>query len=217
MTIAYGYNSQGYFTGVIPMQRNPFKAGEFLLPAMATLVEPPTGYTEDQQPKFNLDTEQWELVESQYKKALDAEKMQLTNEYGVNLYEDDGLGNVILRDNAEVQSEVDEIIKQNQLADIKNTMDNNIVNKAFELTGASSIESASAFFQGYTLRANNASEYINEGLMAHYAIGAFALGDALDTEAKISEYYNLINITMDKFRNSEINNYLAAKTTITGS
>lgn len=211
MSIAYGFSENGYFTGIVPMQRNPLKLGDFLLPSNATLVAPPTGYTEDKQPKFNQDLGTWVLVESEYKLALDAEKLQLTNEYGVSLYEEDIQGGAVLRDSAEVDAETNIIIKSRQIDELKNVMDANIINKAFELTGATSIDSASAFFQGYTLRASSPAEYLSEGLVAHYAIGNYVLGDALDTIAKITEFYNLINIAMDKYRNSEINNYIAAR------
>ena len=211
MSIAYGFNEKGYFTGIVPMQRNPIRKTEFLAPSNATLVQPPTGYTEEQQPMFNEDLQVWLLVESEYKINLDAEKLQLVDEYGVHLYEEDMDGNIIQRPVEDVQADGELIIKEIAIRELKNVMDSNIINKALEITRGSSIESASAFFQGYILRASNAAEYVNDGLIVHYSYGNFSLGEALDTETKIVEYYNSLNILMDKFRNSEINNYLAAK------
>lgn len=209
--IAYCYDYQGYFTGVTSMQRNPIRKNEFLVPANATLIAPPTGYDETKKPMFNQDSGAWVLVDSPLKLAQDKQLLELTNEYGVNLYElgEDGLP--LLRDEAEVLAETEAITKNLQIAELKRVMDTNIVNKAKEVTRATSTESAQAFIQAFTLRMNNPAEYVNDGLKVFYPIDTYNLYDSLDTEAKITDYYKKVVIFLDKFREAEIANYLTQK------
>lgn len=95
------------------------------------------------------------------------------------------------------------------LENAKNNMDLNIFNKAKEISKGTSMESVQSFFQAFQIRAANPASYINSGLVVRYAIEGFELGDALDTEVKIVNYYNGILILMDKFRESEIANYIS--------
>lgn len=94
--------------------------------------------------------------------------------------------------------------------DLKETMDSNIMAKAMEISKGTTAESVQAFFQAFQIRASNPAEYTSEGLIVRYAITGYALNDALDTEAKITDYYNKILIEMDKYREAEISNYIAA-------
>lgn len=209
--IAYCYDYQGYFTGVTSMQRNPIRKNEFLVPANATLIAPPTGYDETKKPMFNQDIGTWILVDSPLKLEQDKQLLELTNEYGVNLYElgEDGLP--VLRDEDEVLSETEAITKDLQIGELKRIMDSNIISKALEVTNTTSIESAQAFVQAFTLRMNNPEEYINDNLKVFYPIDNYNLYDILDTELKITDYYKKVLILLDKFRETEITNYLTQK------
>lgn len=218
--IAYGYDHQGYFTSPVPMQKHPFSQGEYLVPSNATLIAPPDAstYSADKLPLFNEDSKTWILVDSPAKIADDNAKLEVTNEWGVRLYERDSNGNVVLRDVQEVDSETTQISTQfnndQSLKNLKTTMDNAIIQKSFEMTGASSIESSQAFMQAFQVRVANASKYINDGLVAFYATTSFQKFDALDTEQKIVEYYSEILVEMDKFRNQKIQEYLQAKSAL---
>ena len=215
--IAHNFDFDGYFAGSEPAQKNPIVQGQFLLGPNQTLVAPPDAgsYTADQIPIFNEDLEQWELVDSPEKIANDNALFALTNEEGVLLYEDDGNGIPVARDQADVDAETQAIVDARALSEnlgnIRETMDNNIIVKAMEITKGTTIESVQAFTQAFHLRANNPAEYVAEGLVVRYAWGSYAIDDALDTEAKISEYYSGIMIELDKFREAEIATYLAAK------
>lgn len=209
--IAYQYDQDGYFVGVISCQKNPIKKSEYLLPVNSTFVQPPTGYTEDKIPVFNNDLGQWVLVSSPLKIQENLNLLKLTNEFGVSLYFSDDEGNAVLRSVEDVEAESNIIKKQRDIDFLKNQMDFKIFQKAQEVTKGSSMESIQAFVSSYQLRSSNASEYVNDGLKAHYTYGNFAQGDLLDTETKIQEYYKSLLILLDKFRETEINNYLIAK------
>ena len=94
---------------------------------------------------------------------------------------------------------------------LKLIMNGSIISKGQEMTGGNTKESIQAFVSAYQLRANNASEYVAEGLTVGYAVTGYTVGDALDTDIKINEYYTKVLIEMDKFRNAEIVIYLTAK------
>jgi len=211
--LVYKYDENNNYMGVVQVQKNPRALGEYLMPRNTTTVKPPepSEYSADKAPAFNADLEQWYLVESPKKKLEDSLKLEQTNNLGVRMYELDSLGKVVPRDNSIVEQENTDLENKYHTQVLKDSMDSKIINKALEITRASSTVSASAFFQAYTLRAAQASEYINEGLEVHFAIEGFVLGDALDTIEKIVTYYNSLNVLMDKYRNSEINNYLLAK------
>jgi len=217
MSIAYGFNEKGYFTSPIPMQKNPFKQGEYLVPSNATLIEPPdaSSYSADKLPLFNEDSKTWELVDSPAKIADDNAKLEVVNDWGVCLYERDSSGNVVLRDVQEVDSETTQISTQfnneQSLKNLKETMDGAIIQKSFEMTGASSIESAQAFMQAFQVRIANASKYVNDGLVVFCATTSFQKFDDLDTEQKIVDYYSETLVEMDKFRNQKIQEYLQSK------
>lgn len=214
MSIAYGYDNTFRLTGPIPMQKDPLEAGRFLVPSNATTIEPPTGYDASQTPAFNPDTQQWSLVKSYYQLDLEASYSEICTAWGTALYEQDIDGNWSERDPAEVQAEDDAKIAQNDyeqsIKELKDNMDANIINKSAEITKGTSIESIQAFIQAYQLRANNPAEYVNDGLIVRWAIDIYALNDALDTEQKITEYYNKVLIYLDKFREQEIANYINA-------
>jgi hypothetical protein len=107
--------------------------------------------------------------------------------------------------------------KAAQLEAIKKTMDQNIINEAMAVTGATSIESAQAFVQAFQLRMANPAEYVNEGLKVYYAIDTYSLGEDLDTETKITDYYKKVVVYLDKFREAEIASYLSQKAVIEAS
>lgn len=215
--IAYTYDLQGYFTGVTVAQRNPKKIGAWLLPADSTFVEVPDSstYTADEIPLFNEDTQTWALVDSLEKVDNDNKLLTVTNEYGILLYVEDENGKPVLRPQAEVDTETDAYIAERNLSeglsDIKSTMDTNIILKAMEITKGTSVESVQAFMSAFQLRAANPAEYVNEGLQVYWPIDEYALLSSLDTEAKITGYYNKVLIYIDKFRQAEINTYVAAK------
>ena len=218
--IAHNFDFDGYYSGSQPAQKNPVRPGEFIVGANQTLVSPPdpASYTADQIPIFNEALEQWELVNSPEKVANDNALFALVNEEGVFLYEDDGNGVPVERDAQEVADETQAIIdardKSEQLLSIKTAMDNNIFDKAAEITKGTSMESVQAFTQAFHLRSNNGAEYVADGLIVRYAWGTYGLGDPLDTAQKIEEYYTGIMIELDKFREAEITTYLTARAAI---
>jgi hypothetical protein len=219
----YRYDDNGHYTGTVKGQKNPIRVWEYLQPINTTDIAPPSEYTIEQIPKFNKISGEWELVKSQYKKDLEASQLEEVNEYGVLLNEmiDD---EVVPRDPQIIQSETDIIIQQEateqleaEIQAIKNTMDQNIITEAMAVTGASSTESAQAFIQAYQLRMANPAEYVNEGLKVYYPIDTYILGEDLDTEAKITDYYKKVTIYLDKFREAEIASYLSQKAVIEAS
>ena len=216
--LIYLYDNNFLYAGFMEAPRNPIRKGEFLPPDNATTIAPPNNYTINEIPKFDIDFNDWYLVESPYKIAQDKEIEELKqkqlitpNEYGVALYELDTNGNVVERDPAIIEAENNQAIKEINIFDLKKVMDDNIINKAREVTGGSSLESIQAFISSYQLKAGNSSEYVSDGLVAHYTNGNYTKGDSLDTEAKISEYYKGLLLLLDKHRDTEIAAYLAAK------
>lgn len=214
--IAYIFDGNGYFVGVSSAQENPKKVGEYLKPSNGTFIAPPDSgsYPSDKEPLFNEDLEQWELVDSRQKIETDEQLLELKNQYGVNLYKTDNNGNVVPKDTAEVDAEVDAIGSDYKLEDARALMDSNILNKAMDITKGTNLPSVQSFLQAYQLRANNPANYVSAGLKVYYAKDTFNIGDNLDTEQKIKDYYNAILIEMDLYRESEIANYLATKASL---
>jgi hypothetical protein len=56
---AYNYDKNGLYTGASEANKNPMNPGEYLLPAMATFIEPPS-IERDRAIRFNGKT--WELI-----------------------------------------------------------------------------------------------------------------------------------------------------------
>jgi len=71
----YRYDFDGKFTGKTTGQKNP-KEGGFLQPANSTHIPIPNDYSINEWPIFNLETQIWELVESDYKKAMDSQNLE---------------------------------------------------------------------------------------------------------------------------------------------
>ena len=136
------------------------------------------------------------------------------NDKGIALEEFNSNGELVRRNEDDINADIAEFDRNLKIFKLKGAMDFNIVNKIFEITGASTKESAQAFVSSYEIKKNNPAEYINDGLVVHYAIGNYSIGDALDTEEKIREYYNKLLIIMDKFRDAEIATYIAGKNNI---
>ncbi len=232
--IVYNYDNDGLFTGPSVPPVNPKQPDQFLKPARCTEVAPPEGYPIEQIPKW--DGSSWSLVESPYKIAQDAELARQQEEAAIQAAE---AQREIHRQNAETldangiplyhvsydengdvvtvaktaQELADELAaKQDEEArgNLLFTLKQNIMNKGAEITGGIDADSIAAFFQAYQLRAQNPAEYLADGLTANYAVTGFAQGDALDTEAKITDYYNKVMIEMDKFREAEYAAYQTA-------
>lgn len=215
--IAYTYDPISFkFKGIVTMPKNPMRANEYLKPSNATTVPIPS-YSNLEYPVFNIGTSTWSLIPSDYALSLEASKEEDRTILGTQKYELDINGDWVARDQADIDLEDASKQKAIDIMLLKNTMDTNIVNKALEITKASSIESATAFISAYQVRANNAASYENDGLIVLYAIDGFILYGALDTTQKIQDYYNGLLILLDKFRNTEINTYLAAKAVIEAS
>lgn len=216
--IVYLFDQDGFYCGVQTAQVDPKNPAQRLMPANATQVAPPTGYPVEQCPKWNgsawvLDTapktiaEQVELARLQ--EEVKQQNLEATNEYGIRLYEEVN-GEVVLRNSAAVQAEVDLVLTDLQKQSLLSTLKQNIINKGAEITGGIDSESIAAFFQAYQLRAANPASYIADGLAVKYAVTGYAVNDALDTEAKITDYYNKVMIEMDKFREAEYATYQTA-------
>lgn len=216
--IGYKYNPSTFkLIGSLNLQQNPANPSEFLSPPDVTTVAPPSGYSADECPAFNTGTQTWYLTDSDSYLADQTARQSAVSANDVALFEDDGSGKWVARPQADIDADEAEAGKEIAKDNAKITMDSNIQSKAFEISGADTIVAAQNFFQAYQLRASNASEYVSEGLVAHYANGTYALNDALDTEVKIQEYYSGLCVLMDKFRNTEINTYAANIATIEAS
>lgn len=218
--LGYFYDSKNYrFSGVAVLQRNPKRKDEFLLAPNCTLIEPPQNYGPLEHPIFNADLQAWELGLSDYALELEAQKEHTVTSWGTPLYEKDINGNWIERDFSLVEAE--DAAKEaafnyeNSLRDLKSVMDSAIIEKGMEITKGTSIESVQAFAQAFQLRASKASQYVNAGLKVYYPIDGYNLLDALDTEAKIADYYSKILIELDLFRETKIAEYIAAKALLT--
>lgn len=215
MAIGYMYDDTFRLIGPVPLASNPKRYGEYLVPSNCTTIEPPTGYGEELTPAFNRGTGQWDLVKSYYALEMEDTYREAVSPTGAPLYEQDIEGNWILRDAAIVQAEDDAnnaaANYDLELQNLKVSMDEAILNKAMEITKGTSLPSVQSFLSAYQLRALKPSEYVSEGLIVRWAIDTYALGDALDTDLKIEDYYSKILIYMDKFREEKIGEYLAAK------
>lgn len=211
--IGYFYDDNFRLAGTMPLQPNPKKPLEFLVPSNCTTVEPPTGYTALEVPQFNQDANEWALIKSPYFYELQEVYSEARTVFGVPLYEQDSEGVWIERNQAEVDAEVAAFQAQadydKAVSDAKELMDQNIINKALEITSASSLESAQAFMSAYQVRAFNPAGYVAAGLIVRYELAGYTLGQALDTEALIKSYYTDILVYIDLFREAEINNYIS--------
>jgi len=231
--IVYSYDEFLLYTGASVAPVNPKRPTESLVPAYSTEVEIPTGYTIDEWPLYDLDLKTWSLVPSPYKQAqdadlaeqvldaeavaeeaqrvLDVENSNKTTAEGIYLFVEQPDGSFYEKTAQELADETAAFLASQALLALKVAMDTNIITKAAEITLGTTTESIQAFTSAFTLRAQNPAEYTTDGLLVYYATVGYALGDALDTEVKIVEYYNKIMIELDKFRNAEIAAYLAAK------
>lgn len=211
--IGYQYDENFRLLGPVPLAPNP--RGGFLVPALCTTVEPPTGYGVEEMPAFNEASQSWELVKSYYQLELEATYQEAVSPKGNPLYELDLNGDWVERDAAIVQAEDDVRILQDaydsQLIILKQSMDATILEKAKEITKGSSLPSVQSFLQAYQLRVNAPEEYVSEGLIVRWAIDGYSVGDALDDVTKIEDYYKKVLIYLDKFREQTIGEYITAK------
>jgi len=93
-------------------------------------------------------------------------------------------------------------------------MNDVIQEAAFVLFQTRDLHAANAFAQSWKLKKENPTEYITDGVAAFKTVGAFTIGEALDTEQKILDYFTemvKLLIVFDKFRDIKISEYLAAK------
>jgi len=93
-------------------------------------------------------------------------------------------------------------------------MSDNIGLEVYNTFKTTDENSANAFAQSWRIKAERPGEYFNEGLVATDAIGGFLINDLLDTQQKILDFYSAKVdqlITFDKFRDTQIMTYLAAK------
>jgi len=100
------------------------------------------------------------------------------------------------------------------IENIHSQMNYDIQEEAFILFQTRDLHASNAFAQSWKLKKENPSEYITDGVLAFKTVGAFSIGDALDTEQKILDYFTemvSMLIAFDKFRDTKINEYLAAK------
>ena len=99
--IAYGYDNNGFFTGEVNMQKNPRNDG-FLLPSRSTLIPIPENMRIDQETKFNLDTQEWEIVPNN--KYIE-EKLSEKNDKGISRYKLDVNGYAVEKTEEEYLNE----------------------------------------------------------------------------------------------------------------
>jgi len=93
-------------------------------------------------------------------------------------------------------------------------MNNAIYAEAFTVFKTTDLHSATAYSQSWRLKKENPALYADDGLVAFRTIGSFTLGDPLDTEQKVLDYYTALVdllIAFDKFRDTKIKEYLTAK------
>lgn len=231
--VIYLYDENYFYTSAAVAPVNPKRPSESLPPMNSTEVKPPEGYAVELIPLFNFENSTWSLVDSPYKiaadeqlakeeadaladaeeaqRALDVVNSNKTTDSGIYLFKELPDGSFYEKTAEEVATEEQALLDYTALLTIRNTMNYNIITKAKEITLGTTTESMQAFTAAFNLRATNPAEYVAEGLQVHYAITGYVLGSALDTVEKVTEYYTKILIELDKFRNSEINNYLAAK------
>lgn len=214
--IAYTYDSDGYFSGVVQCQKDPKNLGEYLNPINSTKIQPPeqNSYSADQTPIFNIDQQKWLLVESKAKKENDRVLLETYNHVGVQLYEQDENGKVVLRDQKQVESETEILEKEELINTAENQMNSNIFEYAKQVTKGITVETVLAHTHSYQVRMQNPSRYTQLNLKVHYAFDSYTYGDLLDTEEKIKNYYTDILINMDTFRQNEIQKFLDYKSSL---
>lgn len=207
--VAYSFDKFGIYTGVVSIQNNPRKKGEYLVPSNATLVEPPSlnSYGSDKIPMFNLDSREWELVDSPQKIMNERQKLELQNEYGISLYEEDAEGNIVLRDQVEVDQLTDEARNIDLAHEAKSTCEKNIAIKALTMTNTTNIESAKAEISGWQLRREVPEEYVDDNIVVIYPVTDYPVDSLLDNPVAINEYFTKLAVEMDKYRISEIQAY----------
>ena len=110
-----------------------------------------------------------------------------------------------------VVGEIEDLSNEVATKNAKIQMNKNIRAKASELTLSSQDANMQATVSAWQLRATNPADYLDISLVALVGSGEFSPGDALDTEAKIVAYYKGLLITLDKFREQEIQDYIAIK------
>lgn len=97
------------------------------------------------------------------------------------------------------------------ISDAWASMDSSIVTEAASVFSTTNRESMLAFVDSYQLRIIAASQYVSYGLQAHVNTASFTVGDALDTEQKIKDFYTEVLVALDKDRDAKIAAYLAVK------
>jgi hypothetical protein len=226
--IAYIYNKEGKFTGSCVAPVNPRNLSKFLMPVDSTDIQPPKDHSINEWPMFNEDTQTWSLVESDYKIQKDIEDQELidqqneeaqnienqrikeVNETGILINEiiDDV---IVARDSLTVIAETNKVVGSISLSNLHIKCESDILDYAKNITKGSTKDSIQAFIQAYQLRANNPSEYINQGLKVYYETPDYPLYTLLDNELAITEYYTTILVDIDKQRETIIEQYLIDK------
>jgi hypothetical protein len=216
--IGYLYNNNFELSGSVVLRPNPLEPNKYLTPANCTTVAPPN-YNQEQIPVFNVESQDWELGKSAYWYELQKMYSEAVTTHGVPLYEQDAQGQWVERSSSEVQLEISNkqavIDYERAVEQAKKLMDDKILEKAKEVTKGTSVESVQAFTSAYQVRVNNAIDYVGEGLIVRYALEGYVLGEALDTEVKIRDYYNKLLVYLDKFREAEINKYIQTVSSLT--
>ena len=59
--IAFAYDQEGFYVGPTPRQPSPLEPGVWLIPAMATTIEPPKA--DGKIAKFSIESQEWCLVD----------------------------------------------------------------------------------------------------------------------------------------------------------
>ncbi len=122
----------------------------------------------------------------------------------VPMVEADGKGGFIIVEN-------DNLV---QLHVAYKLMDDGVTKKGAEIIGTNSKESMFAFIDSYQTRILAPEKYTTFGLKSELTIGEFVKGDALNTEAKIKDYYLEVLVMLDKDRMEKIKTYLDKKTSL---
>ena len=113
--------------------------------------------------------------------------------------------------------EVKSIVDFNALTELQDgwkSMDTGVVDDAITVFKTKNRESILAFVSSYQLRILAPQKYSALGLVAEFTIGAFTVGDLLNTDEKVKDYYTEILVDLDTKRNTRIVEYLTLKASL---
>lgn len=116
--IAYSYDKNFIFNGTVKCQKNPFREGCYLIPAMTTDIKPSKSAGELECLKFDIEQKKWIVIENVKEvERLKKEKLSIRNIHGVSIYKLEN-NKPVEKSKAEIENERQELLKK-QIREIR--------------------------------------------------------------------------------------------------